>query len=295
MIIETLIGAGVQHIRFNALTQRACVKELKRIATAEGISIADDTLATIAESSHCDMFNAIQTLRVHVLGTGLRGAALAKGSSGRGRGAKKTTKQAAQADSGRQFRDQGLDLFHALGKILYNKRFNAAGERVQHGPRCACISTPVSPHLLCRLAHLSARELQVLSLLRKCMTSVADCTQAELKILPDGGATTYVAMTWCVFSCSALGDSGAYSHAVRWVTANLQALQMAAALNPQARKVPQRTQQIHPLHPRRWWRGLAWMLPRSLASCLRTTQTSWMTLQSMMLLPLLRVSRMRCI
>lgn len=136
MIVETLADAGAEHIRFNPLTSRVCIKELKRIAAEEKLAVNDATLAAIVESSHCDLFNAIQALRIHLLGAAVRATGLGKGAKGSG-GRKGGKGDKSNVAEGRQVRDMGLDLFHALGKILHNKRFNAAGERVHFTARYA--------------------------------------------------------------------------------------------------------------------------------------------------------------
>lgn len=167
MITETLTAAGVQHIAFNQITPRNCVKELKRIAAAEGISITDETLNALVKSSQQDLFNAIQSLRMHVLGTGVSGAVLAPGGA-RSKGARKAAKQAGRADPKRQQRDMGLDIFHALGKILYNKRYNAAGEVVSRGPRHVIAALhPVATFARCRV-HVVAASSSGFAVLVRC-------------------------------------------------------------------------------------------------------------------------------
>jgi DNA polymerase III delta prime subunit len=133
MIADTLVKAGAEHIRFNPLTSRACVKVLQHIAGAEGAAASDACLSSIVQSSQCDLFHAIQALRMHVLGQGVQQAAI--GRRKRGRGAVRAGTQDLQHNQ--QTRDMSLDLFHALGKILYNKRYDASGELVQAGARCA--------------------------------------------------------------------------------------------------------------------------------------------------------------
>jgi DNA polymerase III delta prime subunit len=133
MIIETLSDAGATHVSFNPLTQRTCIKQLKRIANAEGLAISDEALSAITESSRCDLYNSIQSLWMHAVGMEKKRGLL--GKAARGTKGKKAKDEKALGSS-RQQRDMGLHLFHALGKILYNKRFSAAGEQVPVGARC---------------------------------------------------------------------------------------------------------------------------------------------------------------
>jgi hypothetical protein len=127
MIVDTLEAAGAAHIHFNPLTERACAKELKRIARAERVMVNDSTLISILHASQCDLFNAIQSLSLHAVGVG-RAYTRSRGSSKHAAGG-----SASHKIKENQARDIGLNLFHALGKILYNKRFGIDGERVLPG------------------------------------------------------------------------------------------------------------------------------------------------------------------
>lgn len=121
MIVDTLEAASAAHIRFNPLTERTCLRELKRIAKAEALTVPDAELSAIVQAARCDLHNAIQSLALHAVG--------AKRSVGPKRG-----KAAASKSSGEgRARDIGLNLFHALGKILYNKRLTAEGDFVRRG------------------------------------------------------------------------------------------------------------------------------------------------------------------
>jgi DNA polymerase III delta prime subunit len=148
MIVDTLKDAGASHIEFNPLTLRACVKQLKRIASAEGMTISDEALAAIAESSRCDLFNAIQSMRLHLLGADVKRTQLGKGT----KKASKSLRDEKTLASARQERDMGLHLFHALGKILYNKRFDASGKQVTAPARCAAAALRQCCCLLLMLA-----------------------------------------------------------------------------------------------------------------------------------------------
>ena len=79
---------------------------------------------------HCDLRNAIQALQVRLVGQRRK----AKGAASKGTKSKKAA--AGKAASGivdMHSRDMGLNFFHALGKILYNKRFNSLGEQIKVG------------------------------------------------------------------------------------------------------------------------------------------------------------------
>ena len=138
MISDSLEAAGAVHLQFNPLTARVCTKELKRIAAAEHAAVPDSVLSSIVESSHCDLFNAIQALRMHLLG-----AVVARAGIGQSRKAPKgKTEGKGSGGSERLARDAGLDLFHALGKILYNKRYDATGALVRAPARCTALHVP---------------------------------------------------------------------------------------------------------------------------------------------------------
>jgi DNA polymerase III delta prime subunit len=128
LISDTLERAGARHIRFNSLTANVCVRELQRMARAEGVPLPDADAARLVEASRCDLASAICALELQAKGrrTGPNGANASNA------GAKRKTRAAGPVAAVALWheRDLGLSLFHALGKILHNKRFDENGERV---------------------------------------------------------------------------------------------------------------------------------------------------------------------
>jgi DNA polymerase III delta prime subunit len=128
LIIDTLERAGAQHIRFNALTANVCSRELQRVAKAEGMALGEDDASRLVEASRCDLASAISALQLQAMG---RSPSKATGNTSKKR---KKTDAVGNATAWHE-RDLGLSLFHALGKILHNKRFDENGDRVLPGSR----------------------------------------------------------------------------------------------------------------------------------------------------------------
>eukprot|EP00892_Ulva_mutabilis_P009836 jgi/Ulvmu1/7224/UM035_0010.1 len=118
LIVETATNCGAVHIAFNPITARACMRELKRVAKAERLTTSDMELEMLVEESHCDLRNALQALQLRAIG------------QNRLRGVKsQPPSKVSDKHENRQARDLGLSLFHALGKILYNKKEHAVAQR----------------------------------------------------------------------------------------------------------------------------------------------------------------------
>ena len=117
--------AGATCINFNATTAAAMTKTLLRVRDAEGFDIPDSEIDAIVQASHGDLRSALGALEFWCMGKTKPDAAKkpAKKAPKRKRGEpKEAPSEAAVARAKMSSRDQGLGLFHALGKFLYNKR-----------------------------------------------------------------------------------------------------------------------------------------------------------------------------
>ena len=117
--------AGATCINFNATTAAAMTKTLLRVREAEGFDIPDSEIDAIVQASHGDLRSALGALEFWCMGKTKPDAAKkpAKKAPKRKRGEpKEAPSEAAVARAKMSSRDQGLGLFHALGKFLYNKR-----------------------------------------------------------------------------------------------------------------------------------------------------------------------------
>lgn len=126
-------------ISFNPFTPLNIAKALRGILEKERRVLAEPDIQAIAEQSNGDLFNAISTLQFVCTGVAPAGAA-APAARGRGRGTKRKAAggssaagAAGESGIGREsqvgyaLRDRTLTLFHALGKLLYNKRQEHGG------------------------------------------------------------------------------------------------------------------------------------------------------------------------
>ncbi|KAK9814703.1 hypothetical protein WJX72_010168 [[Myrmecia] bisecta] len=123
-LMGVLDAAGAAHISFNPFTTPNISKALTRIAAEEGYSLASADVAGMADSAGGDLHNAVATLQLVCTGKAGRPAApgnAAKKGKGRGRKTKAAEPESTLQSSG-VARDQSLTIFHALGKVLYNKR-----------------------------------------------------------------------------------------------------------------------------------------------------------------------------
>jgi hypothetical protein len=128
LVVEAVKEAGAPHISFNPFTERMCIKEATRVLKDASYELPEADIRALVQEVHCDLRNAIQALQLRVLGQRHR-------TKGTGSRARKLVGTATAVEA--QSRDAGLNFFHALGKILYNKRFNSRGEEIRVGQQCA--------------------------------------------------------------------------------------------------------------------------------------------------------------
>ena len=142
-IVAAMEAAGAATVALNPATTPKLVKALAAVAAAERVDVDDAGLAAIAAAAEGDVRCAIASLQMFAAGRcGAQGgraraedrpkpgsrkrkapAAARRGAAGTegDDDIKKThPRDAAAAEAAR--RDRGLSVFHALGKILYNKR-----------------------------------------------------------------------------------------------------------------------------------------------------------------------------
>eukprot|EP01127_Copromyxa_protea_P010500 TRINITY_DN2552_c0_g3_i1.p1 TRINITY_DN2552_c0_g3~~TRINITY_DN2552_c0_g3_i1.p1 ORF type:complete len:870 (+),score=101.98 TRINITY_DN2552_c0_g3_i1:253-2862(+) len=118
---------AVKMVRFNPVIQRTLMSVLKRIAEKEDLSVTTEGLQKIADNSNGDVRNAINSLQFSESKSDTK---LLKGKEPVKRGRTKKKSSSVTASSGK---DASLSLFHALGKVLYNKRLPAT--EALDGPR----------------------------------------------------------------------------------------------------------------------------------------------------------------
>jgi cell cycle checkpoint protein len=124
-------SVGFMNIEFNAVAPTILTKALKRVLEnarpshpdfipAPTSVMARDMIAVVIESAEGDLRNAINTLQVICMHSG-SGLLEKRGTKRKanGKAESKVSKRAIAAISGKE---TSLVLFHALGKILYNKR-----------------------------------------------------------------------------------------------------------------------------------------------------------------------------
>lgn len=123
MVVETAKQAGATHITFNPLTERVCLREASRVVKEARQALQESEIRAVVQDVHCDLRNAIQALQLHLAGQ------KQKGGRGKSSSARRGHHQGTIGE--KHWRDMGLSIFHALGKILYNKRLNKEGKEVQ--------------------------------------------------------------------------------------------------------------------------------------------------------------------
>ncbi|DBA75164.1 hypothetical protein WJX77_005220 [Trebouxia sp. C0004] len=131
-LLAAMNAAGAAHISFNPVTKAHMDKALQQACAESGIQLPGDVVTGIADSASGDLRNGLQTLQLAAVGLPLEGKGI-KTSKAKAKRGKKSKAEAAvpvaTATSGSTVssgKDTGLALFHALGKILYNKRPDAA-------------------------------------------------------------------------------------------------------------------------------------------------------------------------
>ena len=133
-LVRNLEENGAATISFPSLTTLRIVKVLQRVSKEEGMVVDKSVLTNLAEGSHGDIRNAITSLQFSLVGvqaqqsknSGGGSCSAAKRKRGGGRkgkeagGSKKQIK--VVVNQGEMAKDRELQMFHALGKVLYNKR-----------------------------------------------------------------------------------------------------------------------------------------------------------------------------
>ena len=139
-LIAVLEAAQATSISFNPITANNIVKALRAVLEREQLSLPEAALAAIAEQAEGDLHNALNTLQF--VCTGQQPAPPPAAATKKGRGTKRkaaggtvggkgeggSAPTATGGDGGEAAhvafagRDGMLSLFHALGKLLYNKR-----------------------------------------------------------------------------------------------------------------------------------------------------------------------------
>ncbi|UPQ97935.1 cell cycle checkpoint protein RAD17 [Chloropicon primus] len=123
-IVKTLQSSGLATVlSFPGITSARTLKVLERVSESEGFLVEESALRGIAEASNGDVRNALTSLEFSVAGDPLHapGAIRAKKRK-RKKGGKKDEGPSRRDAQVVASRDRELDLFHVLGKILYNKR-----------------------------------------------------------------------------------------------------------------------------------------------------------------------------
>eukprot|EP01103_Thecamoeba_quadrilineata_P014678 TRINITY_DN4428_c0_g1_i1.p1 TRINITY_DN4428_c0_g1~~TRINITY_DN4428_c0_g1_i1.p1 ORF type:complete len:639 (+),score=126.97 TRINITY_DN4428_c0_g1_i1:59-1918(+) len=134
---EIMSSPNVTVVKLNSVTTLNITKVLTRIAQAEGCKVSPQEMNSIAESSGGDLRNSIVSLQLFCkkcpslprslpLPKQKRGSAAerAKSKKRKSRDDEDNSPETTQERSRTINKDVNLTLFHALGKILYNKRKN---------------------------------------------------------------------------------------------------------------------------------------------------------------------------
>lgn len=125
-LIRGLEGCGIRQLHLNPITTAAVAKCLSGIAAAECQELSAAEAKQLAAESGGDLRSAVAMLQLRLCGTAP--VAALKGKKGtkakRKRGAATAEAASAPRSTALSARDSGLSLFHALGKLLYNKRLN---------------------------------------------------------------------------------------------------------------------------------------------------------------------------
>jgi len=111
---------GAAHIQLNPATKAELSKLLARVSASEGLGLSAAQTAQCAEASRGDARAALSTFQLR-FGGGGGGSGGSGGGGTKKRGSKKD-KSGADAGGSWGARSDSLSLFHALGKLLYNKR-----------------------------------------------------------------------------------------------------------------------------------------------------------------------------
>ncbi|KAI5079280.1 hypothetical protein GOP47_0004759 [Adiantum capillus-veneris] len=139
-VAEALESGGAKKVLFNPITANAVKKVLNKIVLAENCSISSESVSFIAESCGGDIRHAINCLQFLCVGfnsvsgtwdpggknilyeTPKRRRGLRNGTRNKSKRFIKCAASASDHTSSIGCRDGSLSLFHALGKVLHNKR-----------------------------------------------------------------------------------------------------------------------------------------------------------------------------
>ncbi|KAH7330813.1 hypothetical protein KP509_20G003400 [Ceratopteris richardii] len=142
-IVHTFESAGAKKITFNPITAIAVRKVLNRIMIAEKCTVSPELVSFVAESCGGDIRHAINCLQFLCIGSKSISCSwdpggdifLDKSKRKRGTGDNSSVKRKKlsqckllekKCKSSIDCRDSSLSLFHALGKVLHNKRITEA-------------------------------------------------------------------------------------------------------------------------------------------------------------------------
>ncbi|KAK3266527.1 hypothetical protein CYMTET_24856, partial [Cymbomonas tetramitiformis] len=125
---EALAAGGSFTIAFNAVTARNLTEALRSMAQKLAWQVNAKELGRIAEAARGDVRHALQSVHLRMGGMVPRG-----GIASRGAGARKKRRLQSRAGSATMeegwrggVRDTSYNTFHAIGKLLYNKRGDPA-------------------------------------------------------------------------------------------------------------------------------------------------------------------------
>lgn len=130
-LASDLQSEGGTVIHFNPITTANAAKAMTAICEEEGCDLLPATIKSIAELSHGDLRNAVQTLQVVAAHggrlPGQQGGRQKKLTKKPARGVKAKQEAAEQLEAVQKMtehmhRDMGLSLYSTLGRVLYNKR-----------------------------------------------------------------------------------------------------------------------------------------------------------------------------
>eukprot|EP00887_Chlorella_sp_A99_P000359 scaffold13.g359.t1 len=142
-------AAQAASISFNPITALNTAKALRAVLERERLSLPDAEVMAIAELANGDLRNALNTLQFVCTGQAAAPAkappkrgAKRKAAGGRDAAAAAAVAGAARTQVAFAGRDSMLSLFHALGKLLYNKRSEVSQAAPASAPAPAAAGSP---------------------------------------------------------------------------------------------------------------------------------------------------------
>ena len=138
-LVAVLEARRATTIFFNPFTPANTAKALHAILAHERRALPDADVAAIAEQCGGDLHNAISTLQFVCTGAavaapaprGRGGVTKGKAAAGGATAGVGGSGGAGERGVGYALRDSTLSLFHALGKLLYNKRLDSGADGSQ--------------------------------------------------------------------------------------------------------------------------------------------------------------------